>query len=66
VNFDISWDEVACTGRKPEAIARVIDAQQISIAASSAPIRWRQPIRRLFRGVDIWAPVWKQLTPDAS
>ena len=69
VNFDISWDEVANYAvATPESIARV-----------SAMLN-RYPTRFLFGTdtvapaspapyyavFDIWAPVWKQLTPEAS
>jgi hypothetical protein len=69
VNFDISWDEVAKYAvATPESIARV-----------SAMLN-RYPTRFLFGTdtvapaspapyyavFDIWAPVWKQLTPEAS
>jgi predicted TIM-barrel fold metal-dependent hydrolase len=69
VNFDISWDEVAKYAvASPESIARVV------------AILNRYPDRFLFGTdtvapagagayyavFDMWAPVWKQLTPEAS
>jgi len=69
VNFDISWDEVAKYAvASPESVARV------------AALFNKYPDRFLFGtdtvapasaaayyGVfDIWAPVWRQLTPEAS
>jgi hypothetical protein len=69
VSFDISWDEVAKYAvATPQAIARVVT------------ILNRYPDRFLFGSdtvapagasayyavFDIWAPVWRQLTPDAS
>jgi Amidohydrolase len=69
VNFDISWDEVAKYAvASPQSIARV------------AAILNKYPDRFLFGtdtvapanpaayfGVfDMWEPVWRQLTPDAS
>jgi hypothetical protein len=69
VNFDISWDEVAKYAvRTPET------------AAAAAALFNRHPDRFLFGTdtvapagptpyfavFDTWAPVWRQLTPDAS
>jgi hypothetical protein len=69
VNFDISWDEVAKYAvASPESIARV------------STILNRYPDRFLFGTdtvapagpgayyavFDVWTPVWKQLTPEAS
>ena len=69
VNFDISWDEVAKYAiSSPEAITRV------------AAMLNRHPDRFLFGTdtvapagpgpyfavFDMWDPVWRQLTPDAS
>ena len=37
------------------------------IGSCSAPTRWRRPGRQPYFAVfDMWAPVWAQLTPDAS
>ena len=69
VNFDISWDEVAKYAvASPEAIARVssmlnkypdrfLFGTDTVAPASPAPY---------FAVFDMWAPVWKQLTPDTS
>ena len=69
MSFDISWDEVAKYAvASPESIARVVgDAQR--------PLR-PVPLRHRHRGAaapapyfavfDMWAPVWAQLTPEAS
>jgi hypothetical protein len=69
VNFDISWDEVAKYAvASPQATARV------------ATVLNRYPDRFLFGTdtvapasaaayfavFDMWEPVWRQLTPDAS
>ena len=69
VNFDISWDEVAKYAvASPQAIARVTAALNkypdrflfgTDTVAPSGPA----PYYGVF---DIWAPVWKGLTPDAS
>ena len=69
VNFDISWDEVAKYAvATPESIARVssmlnryptrfLFGTDTVAPASPAPY---------YAVFDIWAPVWKQLTPEAS
>jgi hypothetical protein len=69
LNFDISWDEVAKYAvSSPQSIARV------------AGMLNRNPDRFLFGTdtvapataaayvgmFDMWEPVWRQLTPDAS
>jgi hypothetical protein len=69
VNFDISWDEVAKYAvASPQAIARVTASLNkypdrflfgTDTVAPSGPA----PYYGVF---DIWAPVWKGLTPDAS
>jgi hypothetical protein len=69
VNFDISWDEVAKYAiASPEAIRRVADMLNrhpdrflfgTDTVAPSGP----QPYFAVF---DMWAPVWRLLTPDAS
>lgn len=69
VLFDISWDEVAKYAvSSPEASARVAALLNRfperflfgtdTVAPSSA-----EPYYRVF---DLWAPIWKQLTPEAS
>jgi predicted TIM-barrel fold metal-dependent hydrolase len=69
VSFDISWDEVAKYAvASPESIARVVALLNrypdrflfgTDTVAPSGP----GPYYAVF---DMWAPVWKQLTPDAS
>jgi len=69
VNFDISWDEVAKYAvASPQSVARVIATLNrypdrflfgTDTVAPSGPA----PYYGVF---DIWAPVWKGLTPDAS
>ena len=69
VNFDISWDEVAKYAvASPQSIARVVSVlnkypdrflfgTDTVAPASAAPY---------FAVFDMWEPVWRQLTPDAS
>ena len=69
VSFDISWDEVAKYAvASPESIARVVGMLNkypdrflfgTDTVAPAAPAAY-------FAGFEIWAPVWRQLTPDAS
>ena len=69
VNFDISWDEVAKYAvATPESIQRVVTVLNkypdrflfgTDTVAPSGPA----PYYAVF---DIWAPIWRQLTPDAS
>ena len=69
VNFDISWDEVAKYAvATPESITRVVTMLNkypdrflfgTDTVAPSGPA----PYYAVF---DIWAPIWRQLTPDAS
>ena len=69
VSFDISWDEVAKYAvASPESIERVSNVLNrypdrflfgTDTVAPSGPA----PYYAVF---DIWAPVWKRLTPDAS
>ena len=69
MNFDISWDEVAKYAiASKESIARVskmLNAHPdrflfgTDTVAPAAP----EPYYAVF---DMWAPVWAQLTPDAS
>ena len=69
VSFDISWDEVAKYAvATPQTIARVADALNRyperflfgtdTVAPASAA--------QYYAVYDLWAPVWKQLTPEAS
>jgi len=69
VSFDISWDEVAKYAvASPESVARVVAMLNrypdrflfgTDTVAPSGP----EPYYAVF---DMWAPVWKQLTPEAS
>jgi len=69
VNFDISWDEVAKYAvASPEASARVAAMLNkypdrflfgTDVVAPAGPAPY-------FAVFDMWAPVWKQLTTDAS
>ena len=69
LNFDISWDEVAKYAvASPQSIARVaamlnkypdrflFGTDTVAPASAAA----------YFAVFDMWAPVWRQLTPDAS
>jgi predicted TIM-barrel fold metal-dependent hydrolase len=69
VSFDISWDEVAKYAvATPESIARVAAALNkypdrflfgTDTVAPAGPAPY-------FAVYDLWAPVWRLLTPDAS
>jgi len=69
VNFDISWDEVAKYAvASPESIARVAGMLNkypdrflfgTDTVAPAGPAAY-------FAVFDMWAPVWRLLTPDAS
>ena len=69
VNFDISWDEVAkYTVSSPETIQRVAAALNkypdrflfgTDTVAPASPEQY-------FAVFDIWTPIWRLLTPDAS
>src|SRR5690349_13328598 len=69
VSFDISWDEVAKYAvASPQSISRVVTMLNrypdrflfgTDTVAPSGPGPY-------FAVFDMWAPVWKQLTPDAS
>ncbi len=69
VNFDISWDEVAKYAvASPEAIRRVSSMlnrfpDRFLFGTDTVAPAGPAPYFAVF---DMWAPVWKQLTPDAS
>jgi Amidohydrolase len=69
VSFDISWDEVAKYAvASPEAIARVAAMlnkypDRFLFGTDTVSPAGPTPYYAVF---DMWAPVWKQLTPDAS
>jgi hypothetical protein len=69
VNFDISWDEVAKYAvASPQATARVVSVLNkypdrflfgTDTVAPASPAAY-------YAVFNMWAPVWRQLTPDAS
>ncbi len=69
VSFDISWDEVAKYAiSSPEVVARVVDLfnrypERFLFGTDTVAPAGPQPYYAVF---DLWAPVWKGLTPDAS
>jgi predicted TIM-barrel fold metal-dependent hydrolase len=69
VSFDISWDEVAKYAvASPESIARVASAlnrhpDRFLFGTDTVAPAGPAPYYAVF---DMWAPVWRQLTPDAS
>jgi hypothetical protein len=69
VSFDISWDEVAKYAvASPEAITRVAAVlnkypDRFLFGTDTVAPAGPAPYFAVF---DIWAPVWKLLTPDAS
>jgi predicted TIM-barrel fold metal-dependent hydrolase len=69
VNFDISWDEVAKYAvASPEAINRVAATlnkypDRFLFGTDTVAPAGPAPYFAVF---DLWAPVWRQLTPEAS
>ena len=69
VSFDISWDEVAKYAvATPESIARVAATlnrfpDRFLFGTDTVAPAGQAPYYRVF---DMWAPVWRLLTPDAS
>jgi hypothetical protein len=69
VNFDISWDEVAKYAvASPETIARVVAAfnrhpDRFLFGTDTVAPAGPEPYFAVF---DLWAPIWRQLTPEAS
>ncbi|HEX6975938.1 MAG TPA: amidohydrolase family protein [Vicinamibacterales bacterium] len=69
VNFDISWDEVAKYAvASPESIARVAAGlnkypDRFLFGTDTVAPAGPAPYYAVF---DMWAPVWRQLTPEAS
>jgi predicted TIM-barrel fold metal-dependent hydrolase len=69
VSFDISWDEVAKYAvASPEAVTRVVALlnkypDRFLFGTDTVAPAGPAPYYAVF---DMWAPVWKQLTPDAS
>ena len=69
VSFDISWDEVAKYAvATPESINRVVTTlnkypDRFLFGTDTVAPAGPGPYYAVF---DLWAPVWRQLTPDAS
>jgi predicted TIM-barrel fold metal-dependent hydrolase len=69
VNFDISWDEVAKYAvATPDSIARVAamlnrHPDRFLFGTDTVAPAGPAPYYTVF---DLWAPVWRLLTPDAS
>jgi hypothetical protein len=69
VNFDISWDEVAKYAvASPESIARVVGAlnkypDRFLFGTDTVAPAGPDPYFAVF---NIWTPIWRQLTPEAS
>ena len=69
VSFDISWDEVAKYAvATPESVKRVVTVlnkypDRFLFGTDTVAPAGPAPYFAVF---DIWAPVWQQLTPDAS
>jgi hypothetical protein len=69
VSFDISWDEVAKYAvATPESISRVVATlnkypDRFLFGTDTVAPAGPGPYYAVF---DIWAPVWRQLTPEAS
>jgi hypothetical protein len=69
VNFDISWDEVAKYAvASPQSIARVstiLNKYPDRFLFGSDTVAPQSPAA-YYAVFDMWAPVWRQLTPEAS
>jgi len=69
VSFDISWDEVAKYAvATPESIARVAAVlnrhpDRVLFGTDTVAPAGPAPYFAVF---DLWAPVWRQLTPETS
>jgi hypothetical protein len=69
VNFDISWDEVAKYAvTSPESIARVVAMfnkypDRFLFGTDTVAPAGPAPYFAVF---DMWSPIWRQLTPEAS
>jgi hypothetical protein len=69
VNFDISWDEVAKYAvATPESVARVVAVlnkypDRFLFGTDTVAPAGPAPYYAVF---DMWAPVFRQLTPEAS
>ena len=69
VSFDISWDEVAkyavATPQSISRVAAVLNRYPDRFLFGTDTVAPATP-EPYFAVFDMWAPVWKQLTPDAS
>jgi hypothetical protein len=69
VNFDISWDEVAkyavATPETAAATAAMLNRHPDRFLFGTDTVAPAGPAP-YFAVFDMWAPVWRQLTPDAS
>jgi len=69
VSFDISWDEVAkyavATPQSISRVAAVLNRYPDRFLFGTDTVAPAGPAP-YFAVFDMWAPVWKQLTPDAS
>ena len=69
VSFDISWDEVAKYAvASPDTIARVVTVlnrypDRFLFGTDTVAPAGPDPYYAVF---DMWAPIWRQLTSDAS
>ena len=70
VSFDISWDEVAKYAVATPGVDRSAwrrCSTGTPIGSCSGPTPWRPPGPAPYFAVfDMWAPVWRLLTPEAS
>jgi hypothetical protein len=69
VNFDISWDEVAkyavATPQSIERVTTVLNRYPERFLFGTDTVAPAGPAP-YFAVFDMWAPVWRQLTPQAS
>ena len=69
VNFDISWDEVAkyaiASKESIARVARMLNAHPDRFLFGTDTVAPATP-EPYFAVFDMWAPVWAQLTPEAS
>jgi len=69
VSFDISWDEVAkyavASPQSIEAVAAVLNRYPDRFLFGTDTVAPAGP-KPYFAVFDLWAPIWRRLTPDAS
>jgi hypothetical protein len=69
VNFDISWDEVAkyaiASKESIARVARMLNTHPDRVLFGTDTVAPATP-EPYFAVFDMWAPVWAQLTPEAS